>query len=348
MHVPTYEEFKRISIFVKWTLTGNMIVSSILFPYVIFVILTKSTKEMGSCKILLVLITCVSFLLTIVYFLWQPVPIFPFLGGISVGPIEVFGSSGTAMMIPISLACQILLTATIVAGLSHQFHLLKPTKLSMYVFQSPKTVIIFFAIYTAAIQAATIILMEIAYFTTDMEYDFTHTENQAFRELITEVHLKEETFYGIYMQKSGLQIASTITGYVFLIFHMIVILWYNVQVFKTILKTKGIVSDKTYLIQKKFLKAFVILSSSAVFLIFGPLILAMTIFMFLLYETVLGIWCFNIVPLGIPVLYILILVLIHPYRSYTIKKFRSIYTSKVKERKKDYLHCENKAISEVG
>lgn len=329
MHIPTYLELQEIISIVQWILTITTITTLILFPYLFFLVLRKSTKDMEVFKNTLLVFLTIALIVALLYYLWQPIPLLPYQGGISVGVIRYLGPMGTAVMVPISITLHAVETIVELYGLCYLYHLMKGNSVFSFIFDNIKRSVIMIVIYMGTLIILTIALMlePAIKMTRSNLYDFSALENTEFKQLMDMIDLNDNTFFGTLVSYSGYSIAASILMFVPLVLHFLLIIGLNVGLILMLNRTRESVSDTTHLLQIKFIKSFMFLSLLTVIFMIIPLMIIVVAATFNLYFTTLCIFVYTMIPVGIPISFITMIVLFKPYRTYTIKKVKSIFVS---------------------
>lgn len=87
-----FAEYFKIYFYVQFS------IATPTFFFLIYLIFHKTPKEMSkTIKYLLINSVITNYLVALVFFLWQPVPIVPFLGGFSLGPFKYLKKEGTLL-----------------------------------------------------------------------------------------------------------------------------------------------------------------------------------------------------------------------------------------------------------
>uniref|UniRef100_A0A914DPS4 Uncharacterized protein n=1 Tax=Acrobeloides nanus TaxID=290746 RepID=A0A914DPS4_9BILA len=109
------------------------------------------------------------------------------------------------------------------------------------------------------------------------------------------------------------------------------IIVFNIMTIKTICSTVDIVTKKTLQIQIMFYKSFLIESIFVICFIFSPFCFGALIMFSVINNMHLGIIFFNISPLSAPINYILVMVLLKPYRMFFVTIFKKIKSGRIKD-----------------
>uniref|UniRef100_A0A914DWJ7 Uncharacterized protein n=1 Tax=Acrobeloides nanus TaxID=290746 RepID=A0A914DWJ7_9BILA len=109
------------------------------------------------------------------------------------------------------------------------------------------------------------------------------------------------------------------------------IIVFNIMTIKTIQSTVDIVTKKTLQIQIMFYKSILIESIFVICFIFSPFCFAALLMLSVINNMHLGIIVFNISPLSAPINYILVMVLLKPYRMFFVTIFKKIKSGRIQD-----------------
>lgn len=84
MYYPNLEKFY------FYTVIANFTVSTILLPFMIYIVITKSTKPMGEYKLLILNQILWSYAFILVLTIWLPIPVLPFTIAYPIGIAKLF------------------------------------------------------------------------------------------------------------------------------------------------------------------------------------------------------------------------------------------------------------------
>ena len=104
---------------------------------------------------------------------------------------------------------------------------------------------------------------------------------------------------------------------------------FNIMTIKTIHSTVDIVTKKTLQMQIMFYKSTLIESIFVICFILSPFCFEALIMFSVINNMHLGIIIFNIPPLSAPISYILVMVLIKPYRMFFVTIFKKIKSGRI-------------------
>uniref|UniRef100_A0A914EFA4 G-protein coupled receptors family 1 profile domain-containing protein n=1 Tax=Acrobeloides nanus TaxID=290746 RepID=A0A914EFA4_9BILA len=132
--------------------------------------------------------------------------------------------------------------------------------------------------------------------------------------------------------KSNIWLRLYIFFVLFFIFcELMGIIVFNVMTIKTIHSTVDIVTKKTLQMQIMFYKSALIESIFVICFIFLPFCFAALIIFSIINNMHLGIIFFNLPPLSAPISYILVMVLIKPYRMFFVTICKKIKSGRIKD-----------------
>jgi hypothetical protein len=109
------------------------------------------------------------------------------------------------------------------------------------------------------------------------------------------------------------------------------IIVFNIMTIKTIHSTVDIVTKKTLQMQIMFYKSALIESIFVICFIFSPFYFGALIMFSVINNMHLGIIFFNLSPLSAPISYIMVMVLLKPYRMFFVTIFKKIKSGRIKD-----------------
>ena len=132
--------------------------------------------------------------------------------------------------------------------------------------------------------------------------------------------------------KSNIWLKLYISFLIFFIFcELMGIIVFNIMTIKTIRSTVDIVTKKTLQMQIMFYKSALIESIFVICFIFFPSCFSALIMFSVINNMHWGILFFNLPPLSAPISYILVMVLLKPYRMFFVTMFKKIKSGTIKD-----------------
>uniref|UniRef100_A0A914DUC6 Uncharacterized protein n=1 Tax=Acrobeloides nanus TaxID=290746 RepID=A0A914DUC6_9BILA len=272
-----------------------------------------------------------NFLLVIIYFLFQPATLFPLVGGFCLGILGIFGTEGTYLSLEIT--CVIILNQIVSFSclMWYQYAIMKGRGKLVEFIKNPKLFIGSYIAYMFIAVATTITFMRLARSEKETIFmDFGQNEPDLLG-FIQTVFIRQPSTIG-YSMKSNIWLRLCTFFLLFFIFCEIMgIIVFNVMTIKTIHSTVDIVTKKTLEMQIMFYKSTLIESIFVICFILSPFIFAALIMFSVINNMHLGIIFFNISPLSAPINYILVMILLKPYRMFFVTIFKKIKSGRIKD-----------------
>ncbi|KAI1700015.1 serpentine type 7TM GPCR chemoreceptor srh domain-containing protein [Ditylenchus destructor] len=316
-----YLELLKLSHPYRVFLVTNALISTILYPYVLYLFFYRTPKEISACmRFYMLNATTTCYALGVMLALWQPVPVVPLLAGFSAGPLRLIGDwiNIYAYEVTVSLILNLVHAYTI-AYLVH-YSAFKPTsKVAMWM-GSPRKTALYYTIQTMIVISLMVILIHYMHNTPEEFREMLdNLPSSEFKDLISTVAEYEPTFasYSYVKWTKGL-------GVVYIGFFMGIVasevLIITVMIYKTakeIQLTKKIVRPRTHQVQMMVFRTF--LMKSIFFLVF--FLVPLSIIQLSLAGAFRSHWAafvmYSMFSLHTPLIYLQLLYVIRPYRRFT-------------------------------
>ena len=142
---------------------GTLLVITIsLFVLYLYIALAKTPKELGVMKYFILNVAITNFLLVIIFFLSQPVALFPLVGGFCLGILRIFGTEGSYL--GFEIMCVIILNQVVsyTCLMWYQYAVMKGRGKLVEFIKNPKLFIGSYIAYMFIAVAITITFMRLA------------------------------------------------------------------------------------------------------------------------------------------------------------------------------------------
>uniref|UniRef100_A0A914DQ22 Uncharacterized protein n=1 Tax=Acrobeloides nanus TaxID=290746 RepID=A0A914DQ22_9BILA len=256
-----------------------------------------------------------------IFFLTQPATLFPLVGGFSLGFLRIFGSEGTYISFEITTVIVLNQLVSYSFVMWYQYAVMKGRGRLVEFIKNPK---LFIGSYMFIVIAIVITFMRLARSQKETIFmDLKQNEANLFG-FIQTVFINQPTSIG-YSLTSNIWMRLLIGFVLFFMFcELMGIIIFNIMLIKTIHSTVDLVTKKTLQMQIMYYKSALIESIFVICFALAPFCFIALVIFSVVNNMHLGIIVFNLPPLSAPISYVLVMVLVKPYRMFFVKIFKKI------------------------
>ncbi|KAI1700402.1 serpentine type 7TM GPCR chemoreceptor srh domain-containing protein [Ditylenchus destructor] len=316
-----YLELLKLSRPYRVILVANALISTVLYPYLLYLFFTRTPKEISTCmRFYIINATTTCYALGVMLAIWQPVAVVPLLAGYSAGPLRLIGDWINIYAYEVTVALILNLVHAYTIAYLLYYAALRPTSKVATWMGSPRKTALYYTVQTLTVISLTVFLIHYMHNTPEqfgeMLADLPSSE---FKALLSATAQRESTFasYSHAKWTKG-------WGVVYIGFFMGIIaselLIITVMILKTakeIQLTRKIVRPSTHLVQMMIFRIFLL--KSVFFLVFFlvPLSIIQLSLAGLFRSTCAPFVMYSMFSLHTPLIYLQLTCVIRSYRQFT-------------------------------
>ncbi|KAI1700397.1 serpentine type 7TM GPCR chemoreceptor srh domain-containing protein [Ditylenchus destructor] len=315
-----YLELLKLSHPYRVILVINAVISTILYPYLLYLLIYRSPKEIMMCmRIHLFNATTTCYVVVIVLALWQPIPVMSLLAGYSAGPLRHIGDWINIYANELAVALILNLVQAYTMAYLLYYSVIKPSSRIATWMRSHRKTAICYAILISIVLSLTVILIHYTRNSPEELNEMIDDMSPELQALIVAVAQHESSFvsYSRVKWTKGLGVIYVIFLKSIVVGEVIVLTIMTYKSAKEIQLTKKIVRPSTHQVQMMVFRTFVLKSIFFLLFFLAPL----TVVLLSLSGAFQSLWppfiMYTLWSLHTPLLYIQILVLMRPYRRFT-------------------------------
>uniref|UniRef100_A0A914EKA3 Uncharacterized protein n=1 Tax=Acrobeloides nanus TaxID=290746 RepID=A0A914EKA3_9BILA len=286
-----------------------------------------SPKELNfMVKMSLVNTVTMNFFVVFVYVIWQPIPLFPYLGGFSISILKYLGQEGQMIGMNLwSITITGLLLAILLSQTSKVVLFLPPGPITNFLLETKNLIgtYIFLFLVNAVVSVGTLRMAITVPPNVKTGLDPTQDHGSGSYEMFLQLATRnEKSTVTFSIDHNGWAYAWIIWTLFVIVSGLIGIFINNFLLGSSICETKAIVSDKTFQMQKQLSRTLLGCSIVYVVFLFIPVLVTILCILQVIQSFYVGIIALSYIPLYGPVLYLMIMFNFKPFRSFIMRTIR--------------------------
>uniref|UniRef100_A0A914E1Q8 Uncharacterized protein n=1 Tax=Acrobeloides nanus TaxID=290746 RepID=A0A914E1Q8_9BILA len=292
--------------------------------YLVYFVTPKELSYM--VKMTLVNTVVMNFLVVFVYFIWQPVPLFPYLGGFSISILKYLGKEGQLLGMNLwSITITGLLLAILMCQTSKVVLFQPPGPITNFLLETKNLVWTYILLFlvNAVVSVGTLRMAVTA--APDVKTGLDPTRDlggYSYRMFLQLATRNEESTVIFSVDHNGWAYAYVIWMLFVIVSGLVGIFLLNYRLCSAICETRALVTDKTFQMQKQLSRTLLVCSIVFFTFLFIPIMITMLCVLSVIQSFYAGIIAFSYIPLYAPVLYLMIMFNVKPYRSFITSTIR--------------------------